>query len=222
MQAKLKQIRSKIISLTSEKLPQDGVLLPVMEMFYSIQGEGYNTGKAAAFVRIGGCDTGCHWCDAKESWNALIHPLTHIDKIIEYVASFPSNAVVLTGGEPLMYNLKPLCSGLKHNNVKIYIESSGAFVLQGTCDWLCVSPKINQPPANEMLLMADELKVIVHQNADFQWAEKNASIVKNNCKLFLQPEWSKYDEMLPEIVNYVKHNPKWMVSLQAHKFMNIP
>ncbi len=199
-----------------------GLLLPVMEMFYSIQGEGFNTGKAAAFVRIGGCDTGCHWCDVKESWDASIHPLTPVDQIINRVASYASKSVVLTGGEPLLYDLRMLCKGLKKYDVKIYIESSGAYPLKGTCDWLCVSPKINQPPLDEMLLIADELKVIVYQHPDFVWAEDNAVKVKNNCKLFLQPEWSKYNEMLPKIVNYVKQNPKWMISLQAHKFMNIP
>lgn len=218
----MKRTRSKSISQADKKLLIEGNLLPVMEVFYSVQGEGYNTGKAAAFVRIGGCDAGCHWCDVKESWDASIHPLTSVETIIKQVASYPSKAVVITGGEPLIYNLKPLCRDLKRNNVKIYIESSGAYILQGTCDWLCVSPKKNQPPLNEMLLMADELKVIVYQPSDIQWAEENAFHVKNNCKLFLQPEWSKYNEMLPEIVNYVKHNPKWMVSLQAHKFMNIP
>lgn len=191
-------------------------------MFYSVQGEGFNTGKAAAFVRIGGCDTGCHWCDVKESWDASIHSLTHVDHIIKHVTSYASKSVVLTGGEPLMYDLRPLSKGLKANNVKIYIETSGAYPLKGTCDWLCVSPKTNQPPLNEMLLMADELKVIVHQLSDFDWADQNALNVKDNCQLFLQPEWSKYNEMLPQIVNYVKRNPRWMVSLQAHKFMNIP
>lgn len=218
----MKQQQPIKIGHTEKRKLDTGNLLPVMEMFFSIQGEGYNTGKAAAFVRIGGCDAGCHWCDVKESWNATVHPLTAVEVIIEYVVSCSAKAVVITGGEPLLYDLKPLCRGLKSKNIKIFIESSGAYLLKGTCDWLCVSPKKNHPPLNEMLLMADELKIIVHHQADFEWAEQNAAGVKENCRLFLQPEWSKYNEMLPKIVNYVKQHPKWMVSLQAHKFMNIP
>lgn len=210
------------LSVSDRELFDSGRLLPVMEMFYSLQGEGHNTGKPAAFVRIGGCDVGCHWCDVKEAWDATLHPLTRIDDITDYVASFPASAVVITGGEPLSYNLDPLCAALKQKDITIFVETCGAYPLSGRYDWICLSPKRNQPPLPEMLHMADELKVIVHRQADLQWAEKNALLVKEKCLLYLQPEWSKYHEILPVIVDFVKNNPRWMVSLQAHKFMNIP
>jgi 7-carboxy-7-deazaguanine synthase len=199
-----------------------GMLLPVMEMFYSLQGEGFNTGKPAAFLRIGGCDVGCHWCDVKEAWDASLHPLTHVDNIVSYVTSFPAQSVVITGGEPLKYNLTPLCNALKQKGINIFIETCGAYPLSGRFDWICLSPKKNQHPRPDMLLMADELKVIVHEAADLQWAEENARQVKEKCLLYLQPEWSKYQNILPAIVDYVQKNPRWMVSLQSHKFMNIP
>lgn len=204
------------------ELLDKGMLLPVMEMFYSIQGEGGNTGKPAAFVRIGGCDVGCHWCDVKESWNAALHPLTKTRDIIDYVHAFPANAVVITGGEPLKYRLDPLCEGLKEKGVTIYLETCGAYSSQGKFDWICLSPKKNLPPRQDMLDRADELKMIIHDRSDFQWAEKHAAMVGEKCRLFLQPEWSRSGQMLPEIVEYVKEHPQWMVSLQSHKFMNIP
>jgi organic radical activating enzyme len=205
-----------------QKMLAEGRLLPVMEMFYSLQGEGFHTGKAASFVRIGGCDVGCHWCDVKESWDASVHPLTSVEKIVETVCSFPAKAVVITGGEPLMYKLDKLCALLKSNGISIFIETSGAYPISGRFDWVCLSPKANQPPLPEVLLMADELKVIVHDESDFDWAEENAAKVKERCLLYLQPEWSQYKMMLPLIVDYVQKNPKWMVSLQSHKYMNIP
>lgn len=214
----------KPINLASaeKKLLDAGLLLPVMEMFYSVQGEGFNTGKPAAFIRIGGCDIGCHWCDVKEAWDASLHPLTKLEEIITCISSFPAKAVVITGGEPLLYNLQPLCNGLQNNNVRIFIETSGAYPMSGRFDWMCLSPKKNQPPRPEMLLMADELKVIIHKESDLQWAEQNAALVKKKCRLYLQPEWSKYNLVMPQIVDYVKAHPQWMISLQAHKFMNIP
>ncbi len=201
---------------------EEGLLLPVMEMFSSLQGEGFHTGKASAFLRIGGCDVGCYWCDVKESWDASLHPLTGIHDIIDYVSAFPAKAVVITGGEPLNYNLEPLCAGLKKNGVCIYLETCGAYPLTGQYDWICLSPKPNLRPRTDMLHMADELKVIIREEKDFDWAEKNAGQVKEKCRLFLQPEWSQYQHILPRIVDYVKQHPRWMVSLQAHKFMNIP
>jgi len=201
---------------------EKGLLLPVMEMFYSIQGEGWHTGKPAAFVRIGGCDVGCHWCDVKEAWDASLHPLTPVSHIIDYVHAFPANAVVITGGEPLMYELGLLCSKLSAKGVMIYLESCGAYPLRGRFDWICISPKKNQPPLAGILFLADELKVIVHDREDFDWAENNAAQTGSNCRLFLQPEWSRFREMMPLIVDYVKQHPQWMVSLQSHKFMNIP
>jgi len=205
-----------------EKQLLAGQLLPVMEMFYSIQGEGFQTGKPAAFVRIGGCDVGCHWCDVKEAWDASLHPLTKIGDIIDYVYAFPANAVVITGGEPLNYNLEPLCKGLKNHGSSIYLETCGAYPLRGRFDWICVSPKKNVQPLDELASKADELKVIIHEMDDLLWAEEQAARVKSTCHLFLQPEWSRHEEMLPVIVDYVKKHPQWMVSLQAHKFMNIP
>jgi len=213
-----------LINLTPEHSRQleKGLLLPVMEMFYSIQGEGFNTGKPAAFIRVGGCDVGCHWCDVKESWDAALHPLTSVSDIVDYAHAFPANAVVITGGEPLMYNLDPLCDNLKEKGVTIYLETCGGYPLTGQYDWICLSPKRNLDARRDMLHMADELKVIVHDRDDFAWAERNADKVKQNCRLFLQPEWSRYTEILPVIVDYIKAHPQWMVSIQAHKFMHIP
>ena len=214
----------ELINLTPENSRQleKGLLLPVMEMFYSIQGEGFNTGKPAAFLRIGGCDVGCHWCDVKESWDAALHPLTIVNDIVDYVHAFPANAVVITGGEPLRYNLDPLCDSLKEQGVTIYLETCGGYPITGQYDWICLSPKMNMEPRRDMLHMADELKVIVYDEDDLEWAERNAERVKQNCRLYLQPEWSKYTEILPVIVDYIKAHPQWMVSIQAHKFMHIP
>ncbi len=201
---------------------RDGLLLPVMEQFYSIQGEGYHTGKPAAFVRIGGCDVGCHWCDVKESWDASLHPLTKIRDIIDFVHACPANAVVITGGEPLHYNLGRLCEGLKNKNVSIFLETCGCDPFSGQYDWICLSPKRNNEPQADILDMADELKVIIHDESDLEWAEANASRVGPQCLLYLQPEWSNSRSVLPMIVDYVKQHPQWMVSLQSHKFMQIP
>lgn len=204
------------------QLLEAGRLLPVMEIFYSVQGEGYHTGKPAAFLRIGGCDVGCHWCDVKEAWNAALHPLSPLDAILEQLCSFPARAVVITGGEPLMVNLGPLCDGLRERGMQIFLETSGAYPVSGKFDWICLSPKRNAHPRPELALMADELKVIVHRQDDLQWAVENAGLVKDKCLLYLQPEWSRYSQVLPLIVDFVKENPEWMISLQSHKFMNIP
>jgi len=201
---------------------EQGLLLPVMEMFYSVQGEGYHTGKAAWFIRIGGCDVGCYWCDVKESWDASLHPLIPVGEILAKALAVASASVVITGGEPLMYELGPLCLALKKEGLAIYLETSGAYPVSGHFDWICLSPKRNQEPRHDLLLMADELKVIVHEEEDLAWAEENAARVKSTCKLFLQPEWSQYTMMMPLIVDYVLEHPQWMISLQAHKFMNIP
>jgi len=201
---------------------KDGKFLPLMEEFYTIQGEGYHSGKPAYFVRIGGCDVGCHWCDVKESWDASLHPLTLVDTIIENAAKYPARAVVVTGGEPAMYNLAYLTSELKKNNIQTFIETSGAYPITGSWDWICLSPKKTISPLKESLEKADELKVIVYNKDDFNWAEKNASMVSKHCRLFLQPEWSRSKEVMPLIVDYVMNNPKWNVSLQSHKYMNIP
>lgn len=193
-----------------------------MEMFYSIQGEGYNTGKAAFFIRIGGCDVGCHWCDVKEAWDASVHPLTTVEQIIENINQYEARSVVITGGEPLMYNLDYLCHMLKKNAISIFLETSGTYPLSGSFDWICVSPKLQLNPRRDMLQLADELKVIVYNEMDFEWAEQNVALVKQKCLLYLQPEWSRYQSILPVIVDYILKHPRWMFSLQSHKFMNIP
>lgn len=208
--------------MTTYTIPEDGTLLPLMEQFYTIQGEGFNTGKAAYFIRLGGCDVGCHWCDVKESWNAEIHPLTSTDIIVENADQFPAKAVVITGGEPLLYNMDYLTAGLQKRNIKTFIETSGAYPLSGSWDWICLSPKKFKSPHLSVLAKADELKVIVFNKSDFAWAEEHALMVSQNCKLYLQPEWSKAAEMTPLIVDYVMNNPKWEISLQTHKFLQIP
>lgn len=203
-------------------LLKEGWLLPVMEEFYSIQGEGRNTGKAAYFIRIGGCDVGCCWCDVKESWNADLHNLTDTDKIIANILDCPAKAVVVTGGEPLIYNLDYLCSCLKQKNILTFLETSGSQELSGTWDWICLSPKKNNPPLPVIYTKANELKVIIHEVSDFDWAEKNVALTGADTILLLQPEWSRRKEMIPLIVDYILKNPKWSISLQAHKYMNIP
>jgi len=199
-----------------------GKLLPLMEDFYTIQGEGHNTGKPAYFIRLGGCDMGCWWCDVKESWDASLHPLTETSLIIERAAKQPAKAVVVTGGEPVLYNLDYLCNELKEKGIKTYLETAGVKELTGQWDWICLSPKKGSLPLLEYFNRADELKVIIHNEGDFRWAELNAGKAHPNCLLFLQPEWSVHTQILPLIVNYVKENPEWNISLQTHKFMNIP
>jgi organic radical activating enzyme len=200
----------------------NGLLLPLMEDFYTIQGEGFNSGKAAYFIRLGGCDVGCHWCDVKESWDAEKHPLTPIEKIVERAASYSAKSVVVTGGEPLLYNLDALCAQLKEIGIQTFIETSGAYPISGNWDWICLSPKKFKAPLLINLQLANELKVIVFNKSDFDWAEKHANAVREHCHLYLQPEWSKCDKMLPDIIEYVKNHPRWMISLQSHKYMNIP
>jgi len=201
---------------------ETGIKLPVMEEFYTIQGEGYHSGKPAYFIRIGGCDVGCHWCDVKESWDATLHPLIDTHSLVVAAAKYPAKAVVITGGEPLMYNLDFLTSELQKKNIQTFVETSGAYPLSGTWNWICLSPKKTNAPLPQLLNIANELKVVIHNKNDFEWAEKNASLVQKNCKLFLQPEWSKIKEIMPQIVAYVMSNPQWNISLQTHKYMNIP
>jgi 7-carboxy-7-deazaguanine synthase len=214
----------KLENITQEQkeLLDAGKLLPVMEDFYTIQGEGFNTGKAAYFVRVGGCDVGCHWCDVKESWDASIHPLISADAVVAKVLASGSKAVVITGGEPLQYNMNYLTEQMRQNGIETFIETSGAYPLSGDWDWICLSPKKTMLPLNEVYRKANELKVIVHNKHDLKWAAEQAEKVSENCFLFLQPEWSKRNEVMPDIVEFVKYNQKWMVSLQSHKYMNIP
>jgi len=214
----------KLHSLNSEDtlLLNEGKLLPLMEEFYTIQGEGFHSGKAAYFIRIGGCDVGCHWCDVKESWDANIHPLTSTEKIVENVLNQKATTVVVTGGEPLIYNLSYLTLLLHENGIKTFIETSGAYALSGNWDWVCLSPKKTMLPLQENYRKSHELKIIVFNQHDLLWAEEQSKSVESSCLLFLQPEWSKHEKILPLIIEFVKLNPKWMISLQTHKYMHIP
>ncbi|MFD2726650.1 7-carboxy-7-deazaguanine synthase QueE [Hyunsoonleella rubra] len=204
-----------------QNLVDKGDMLPLMEEFYTIQGEGYHKGTAAYFIRIGGCDVGCHWCDVKESWNAEIHPPTETQKIVDN-AKIYSNTIVVTGGEPLMWDMTALTTKLKAEGLQTHIETSGAYKLTGIWDWICLSPKKLKLPTKEVYEKADELKVIVYNKDDFRFAEEQASKVSKNCILYLQPEWSKREKVVPAIVDYVMANPKWKISLQTHKYLNIP
>lgn len=201
---------------------EDGALLPLVESFYTIQGEGFNTGRAAFFIRLGGCDVGCSWCDAKETWNPALHPPVDIRDIVTQASSFSAKSIVLTGGEPLNYPLDKLCDLLKKEGMEIFLETSGSSPLSGTFDWICLSPKKKKPPVGNIHQVASELKVIIESEEDFEWAEFNRKRVTPECHLYLQPEWSKSQSMLPVIVEFIKSNPVWRISLQTHKFMNIP
>lgn len=193
-----------------------------MEEYYTIQGEGFHSGRAAHFIRLGGCDVGCVWCDVKESWDASLHPQVAIDAMIETTLQYKANAVVITGGEPLMHNLDELCQEYQKKGIQTFLETSGAYPLSGSWDWICVSPKKFKAALPEVLKTADELKVIIYNNSDFKWAQQHSDQVKSTCHLFLQPEWSRFKEMMPAIVDYVKAHPQWKISLQTHKFMDIP
>tara|TARA_B100000508_G_scaffold140609_1_gene142357 strand:- start:50578 stop:51225 length:648 start_codon:yes stop_codon:yes gene_type:complete len=195
---------------------------PVMESFYTIQGEGHHSGRPAYFIRTGGCDVGCVWCDVKESWEADKHPDSNLDELLNEVEQSNTDFVVLTGGEPAMYDLSSLVEGLKSNNKEVAIETSGCYELSGDVDWYCFSPKKFKAPINEAYERADELKIVIFHKSDFEWAESHAEKVNSACKLYLQPEWSKQAQILPLIIEYVKKNPKWSISLQTHKYMNIP
>lgn len=215
-------IKPKTNNPDQDNLLAQGRMLPLMEEFYTIQGEGSNTGEAAWFIRVGGCDVGCRWCDVKESWNPALHPLTDTNQIVEHAAAQPAKAVVVTGGEPLMYNMDYLCNELKKREIKTYLETSGAYPLTGTWDWICLSPKKNMIPVGDITEKANELKVIIYNDNDIAWAEKFTDQVHNGCTLLLQPEWSRSKYITPLIIDYVKQNPKWKISIQAHKFMRIP
>lgn len=200
----------------------EGRLLPLVEDFYTLQGEGFQTGRAAYFIRLGGCDVGCRWCDAKDTWNPRLHPPVEVGEIVRRAAGHPAKAVVITGGEPLMYPLAPLCDALHERNVEIFLETSGSHPFSGEFDWVCLSPKKQQPPLDEAFGKADELKVIVETEEDIAWAEECAGRVGEKCRLFLQPEWSRRDAVMPLLVEYIKLNPRWRMSLQSHKYMRIP
>lgn len=200
---------------------EKGTMLPLMEEFYTIQGEGYYTGTAAWFVRLGGCDVGCHWCDVKESWDAALHPPTSVTDIVTKARRF-ANIVVVTGGEPLMYEMQHLTKNIRSFGMRAHIETSGAYELSGDWDWICLSPKKTKLPTQSVYDKAHELKMIIHNKHDFAFAEEQAAKVNSNAVLFLQPEWGKRETMTQMIVDYVMANPKWRISLQTHKYLNIP
>lgn len=196
--------------------------LPLMEDFYTIQGEGFHQGRAAYFIRLGGCEVRCVWCDVKDSWNADDHPKVTMDAIAEKAKASGTEICVITGGEPTMHNLDALTRVLKAAGLKTHLETSGAYPITGTWDWVCFSPKKFKPPHDSVAQQADELKVVIFHKTDFVWAEDFAKQVRPDCKLYLQPEWSKEESMLPQLIDYVKQNPRWQISLQVHKYMNIP
>lgn len=200
---------------------EKGLMLPLMEEFYTIQGEGYHKGTAAYFIRVGGCDVGCHWCDVKESWNAETHPPTAIARIAGNANKY-SRTIVVTGGEPLTWDMGPLTAALKEYGLQTHIETSGAYPLTGEWNWICLSPKKNKLPVGDIHKKAHELKVIVYNRHDLQFAEEQAALVSDNCLLYLQPEWSVREKVTPIIVDFVMSNPQWRVSLQTHKYLNIP
>lgn len=208
--------------MNSETQFDGGRLLPLVEDFYTLQGEGFHTGVAAYFIRLGGCDVGCRWCDAKYTWNASAHPMTSADIVAERAAAYPACAIVITGGEPLLYPLDYLTDALHAKGLKIFLETSGSHPWSGSFDWVCLSPKKQSPPTDEAFSRADELKVIIETEADFEWAEQCARRVGDKCILYLQPEWSRYDTMIAHIVEYAMKNPRWRVSVQTHKYMHIP
>jgi organic radical activating enzyme len=196
--------------------------LPIMEAFYTLQGEGFHQGTAAYFIRLGGCDVGCHWCDVKESWNANDHPQISIEEIVNGALRYPAKFIVVTGGEPVMYPLDNLTAVLAKKKYYLAIETSGAYKLSGSWHWICLSPKKTMPPLPEYYEKANELKVVVFNKNDIKWAEEHAQKVNKNCKLYLQPEWSKKETITPLIIDYIKINPKWNLSLQTHKYIDIP
>ncbi len=208
--------------MISEKLIDITTLLPVMESFYTLQGEGFHQGKAAYFIRLAACDVGCVWCDVKESWDKDLHPKQSIEQIVEGAKNNPCRLAVITGGEPTMYNLENLTNALQLEGFSTNIETSGSHPLTGSWDWICLSPKKFKPPLPGIMKKADELKIVVFNKSDFSWAEKYAALVAPHCQLYLQPEWSKAETVTPMIIDYIKANPQWQLSLQIHKYINVP
>lgn len=207
------QLATKVIKSTDR--------LPVMETFHSLQGEGFHQGKSAYFIRLAGCDVGCHWCDVKASWDVRQYPTINVNNIVDNAADYRSKIVIITGGEPLMHNLDLLTNELKSIGFQTHIETSGVYELSGKWDWICFSPKKFKEPHQGIYDVANELKVVIYNKSDFLWAEQHAERVSGSCKLYLQPEWSKRDTMMPQIVNYIKKNSKWTMSLQIHKYLQV-
>lgn len=210
------------MSLTNNELLDGGRMLPLVEDFYTIQGEGFHSGKPAYFIRLGGCDVGCRWCDAKYTWNPKVFPPVDVDVVVKRAEECAAQAIVITGGEPLLYPLEVLTEKLREKGLEIFLETSGTHPFSGEFDWVCLSPKRQMPPLAEAFGRAHELKVIIQTPEDFAWAEENARRVGRYCRLYLQPEWSAFDKIMPEIVEYAKAHPKWSISIQTHKFMRIP
>jgi 7-carboxy-7-deazaguanine synthase len=208
--------------LCTMELTQTTIQYPIVESFYTLQGEGYHQGKAAYFIRLGGCDVGCVWCDVKESWDESKHPLQSIEEIVGAASAFAGRMAVITGGEPLMHNLDELTKALRAAGFETNIETSGAWPVSGSWDWICLSPKKFKAPLPEILPLANELKVVIFNKSDFEWAEKYAALVSPGCKLYLQPEWSKSAIVTPLIIEYIKDNPRWEFSLQLHKYIHVP
>lgn len=206
----------------NEALLEGGRKLPLVEDFYTIQGEGFHSGKPAYFIRLGGCDVGCRWCDAKMTWNPRHFPPVDIETIVDRAASYPAQAMVITGGEPSLYPLGPLTQALHERGLQIFLETSGAHELSGSFDWICLSPKKQNPPVESIFPRADELKVIIESEEDYHWAETNAARVSDRCMLYLQPEWSRSDTIMSAVVEYAKAHPRWNISIQTHKYMHIP
>ena len=204
-----------------QELIAKGEVLPLMEAFYTLQGEGFYKGTAAYFIRLGGCDVGCHWCDVKESWDASLHNLTPIETIVQKALQY-SKTIIITGGEPLMYNLLPLTQLLKSKGARTHIETSGAHPLTGIWDWICLSPKKNKRPLSLIHQKANELKMIIYNQNDFLFAEEMSALTQPECIRYLQPEWSRKEKMIPKMVEYVLAHPQWKISLQMHKYLNIP
>jgi len=193
-----------------------------MEMFYTLQGEGYHQGKAAYFIRLAGCDVGCVWCDVKESWDASKHPVLSIEEIVSSALAHPARLAIITGGEPLLYNLDALTTALKKVGFELNIETSGSSPMSGNWDWICLSPKKFKAPLTESIQAASELKVVIFNTHDFEWAETYAKQVGPSCKLYLQPEWDKSNEIMPLVIDYIKAHPKWELSAQLHKYIQVP
>lgn len=210
------------MNIPESALLEGGRKLPVMEEFYTLQGEGFNMGRAAYFIRLGGCDVGCAWCDSKETWNASLFPPVPVDDVVERASLHPAKTVVVTGGEPSLYPLDIFTASLKEKGIATMLETSGAYPLSGEWDWICLSPKKNVPPRKDIYGRANELKVIIQNKADLQWAEKNAVYVSADCQLFLQPEWSVAESIMDTLTQYVMEHPQWRISLQSHKYMRIP
>jgi 7-carboxy-7-deazaguanine synthase len=205
-----------------ETFARTTTFLPVMESFYTLQGEGFHQGKAAYFIRLAGCDVGCVWCDVKESWNKDLHPELSIEQIVKGAKKYPSRLAVVTGGEPTLYNLEKLTKTSRQEGFSTNIETSGSHPITGMWDWICLSPKKFKPPLPGILAKANELKIIVFNKSDFVWAEKYALMMSPHCKLYLQPEWEKAGIVTPLIIDYIKKNPQWELSLQIHKYINVP